>query len=136
MMLLLDSSAIAIMLKRRRDKAVEIVRSKTTLNLAYYELGNIIWRECVLRGQTTPEEAASRAEEVAKIMELMKIETVESSKDLREVMELSTKLRITFYDGSYLYIARKKGLTLITEDAELKEKAEKIKVKTTSVNQL
>jgi len=135
-MYLLDSSAIAIILRRSREKAVETVRSKTTLNLAYYELGNIIWRESVLRGHITPKEAVSRAEEVAKIMELIKIKTIESSKDLRETMELSTELKITFYDGSYLYTAKKNGLTLVTEDAELEEKANKIRVKTTSVNQL
>lgn len=132
----LDSSAIAVILRRLGKKAVKIIRGKTTLDLAGYELGNIIWKECILKGHITPEEAMSRAEEIAKILEIMRVELVESSEGFMEVMQLSTELKITFYDASYLYIAKKNRLTLITEDVELKEKAERMNLTAISVGQL
>jgi predicted nucleic acid-binding protein len=36
---------------------------------------------------------------------------------------LAVKLRLTFYDASYLYMAKSKGLTFVTEDRELYRKA-------------
>jgi len=134
-MQVLDSSAIAIILRRLGEKAVEIIRGKTTLDLAGYELGNIIWKECILKGLITPEEAMNRAEEIAKILDIMKVEPVET-KAFMEVMQLSTELKITFYDASYLHIAKKNKFTLITEDAELKEKANKVNLTAISVGQL
>ena len=48
-MFLLDSSAIAITIKRFREKAVEVICGKTTLDLSRYELGNIIWKKYALK---------------------------------------------------------------------------------------
>jgi len=43
-----------------------------------------------------------------------------------EAVKLAGKLNLTYYDAAYLNQAKKLGLTLITEDNELKEKAEKV----------
>ena len=58
----------------------------------------------------------------------MKIESLNMKEDVAEAMRLATKLGITFYDSSYLYAAKKLNLTLVTEDMELKSKAEKVGV--------
>ena len=134
-MFLLDSSAIAVVLRRLRRKTVEFIRGNLSLNLAGYELGNVIWKECVLKGLITPEEAVKRAEEVAKTLGIMRIESVGFVDDFMKVMEISTKLKITFYDASYLHVAKKNGFTLITEDKELCEKATEIDVKASSLDE-
>ena len=48
-MFLLDSSVIAITIQRFREKAVEVICGKTTLDLSRYELGNIIWKKYALK---------------------------------------------------------------------------------------
>ncbi len=134
-MLFLDSSAIAVILRRLRGKAAEIIRGGATLDLAGYELGNVVWKECVLKGSTTLEEAVKRAEDVAKILEIMRIESVEYTENFVEVMKISTRLKITFYDASYLHIAKKNNFTLITGDKELEEKANEINVEAISTDE-
>ena len=128
-MYLLDSSAIAITLKELHEKSIELLDGKDTLNLAYYEIGNIIWKECVLKRLISPEEAVENAEGIAKILGIMKIEKINSSEDFMEAMKLATRLKLTFYDASYLYVAKRKGLTLVTEDDELYKKAKENDIK-------
>jgi len=134
-MLFLDSSAIAVILRRLRGKAAEIIRGGATLDLAGYELGNVVWKECVLKGSTTLEEAVKRAEDVAKILEIMRIESVEYTENFVEVMKISARLKIAFYDASYLHIAKKNDFTLITGDKELEEKANEINVEAISTDE-
>jgi len=128
-MYLLDSSAIAVTLKELHEKSIELLDGKDTLNLAYYEIGNIIWKECVLKRLISPEEAVENAEGIAKILGIMKIEKIDSSEDFMEAMKLATRLKLTFYDASYLYVAKRKGLTLVTEDDELYKKAKENDIK-------
>ena len=135
-MYILDSSAIAIILKRLREKSVEILEDKITLDLARYELGNVIWKECTLEELISPEEASNRAEDMAKILEILRNEKIESGEDFRGVMKLATGLKLTFYDASYLHLAKSKGLTLVTEDGELSGKAKHINIKAITVSEL
>jgi len=131
-----DSSAIAILLKRTGEKAVKILKNQQTLDLARYELGNIIWKESVLRKTISTEEAISKAKHLAKLFKIMEIFKIETDMDFAETMKIASKLKLTFYDAAYLYIARKNKLKLVTEDKELKEKAEKINIKTSSVMEI
>jgi predicted nucleic acid-binding protein len=133
---LLDSGAIAIALKRLRESFTEFIGGKATLDLARYELGNIIWKECALQGLISPDKASSRAEDLAGMLEIMKIEKIESGEDSRGAMELAIRLRLTFYDASYLQIAKSRGLTLVTEDEELGERAKRANIKTMRLNEL
>lgn len=108
MMYLFDSNAIAIIIKRLKGKAIEALDGNATLNLARYELGNMLWKECVLKGLISREEALQNAEDVARILEVLRIEGIESSVDFKEAMKLATGLKLTFYDASYLYLAKNK----------------------------
>ncbi|MBA7495485.1 hypothetical protein ES702_06072 [subsurface metagenome] len=135
-MYILDSSAIAIILKRLRERSAEILEDKTTLDLARYELGNVIWKECTLEEPISPEEAVNKAEDMAKILEITKNDKIRSSKDFKGVMKHATRLKLTFYDASYLHVAKSKELTLVTEDKELSEKAKRINIKTITVSEL
>jgi len=133
---ILDSSAIAITIKRLKEKAVKVLDGKKTLDLSHYELGNMIWKECSLRGQIGREEALCEAEDLAKILKLTDMERIESDEDFRGAMKIAIDLKLTFYDASYLQIAKSKSLTLVTEDKELSEKAKKANIKTITVYDL
>ncbi|MFQ6076324.1 MAG: type II toxin-antitoxin system VapC family toxin [Candidatus Bathyarchaeia archaeon] len=132
----LDSSAIAIILRRLREKSTGVLEGKITLDLARYELGNVIWKECALKGLIGSEEAKSKAEGMAKMLEITEIKNVKSSKDFRETMQIALGLDLTFYDASYLHIAKSHGHTLVTEDEELREKAKHADTKATTISEL
>ena len=132
----LDSSAIAVILRRLGGEAVGIIGGEATLSLAGYELGNIVWKECALKGLISHEEAVIRAGEIAKVLEIMRVGSIESSEDFAGVMRLSVELKITFYDASYLYLARKEGIALVTEDEELADRADRIDVRAMNVGGL
>jgi len=43
----------------------------------------------------------------------------------KEVLRMSVELGLTAYDASYIVLAQKYGLTLVTEDRKLMSKAQK-----------
>ena len=135
-MYLLDSSAIAVVLSGARREAVNVLDGKTTLDLARYELGNVVWKQCVFGNQLSPEEAAGKAESLARVLGLLEIRCVDSVEGFRGVMRLAVELKSTFYDAAYLYIAKEGQLTLVTEDVELAAKAALIGIKVLPVSKL
>jgi len=133
---LLDSSAVAVILKRLRERSVRVLEGKTALDLTGYELGNVIWKECALKGVINQEEAAEKARGMARIIGSMVREEIRSGEDFGGTMRLATSLGLTFYDASYLHVARSRGLTLVTEDGELRERAKQAGVKVITVGEL
>ena len=77
-----------------------------------------------------------RVGDVARVLEITISEGIKSSEDLSGAMKLATELGITFYDASYLYAAKIRKGTLVTEDKELASKAADAGVKATTVTQL
>ncbi len=128
-MYILDSSSIAVILARLKEEAIEVLEGSVTLDLARYELGNIIWKEYALRGLINKVEALNKVKHVASLLEIMDVERIESEEELRSVMELASELKITFYDASYLHKAKSRKLVLVTEDEDLREKAKHANVK-------
>ena len=43
----------------------------------------------------------------------------------RRYLDISESEKLSFYDASYLFAAKEKGLVLVTEDKELRAKAKK-----------
>lgn len=134
--MIFDSSAIIAILQIFRGKAVSLFEGKFTLGLALYELGNVIWKECVLRGKFKPNEAMVKIGKLTEVVSVMNVENLETKEDLAGVMELAVRLKLTFYDASYLYMAKKLNLILVTEDEELKRKAEKAMIKAKTVREI
>jgi len=81
------------------------------------------------------EEAVRKAEQIAKILEVIKLENIESAEEFKEVMKLAAELKLTFYDASYLQVAKRMGIPLVTEDKELLEKAKDVSVKALNVDE-
>jgi len=99
-------------------------------------LGNIIWKEHALKGVISLEEAMRRAEDMAKLLEIMHIKGLGSSEDFGRTIKLAAELELTFYDASYLYVANSCGLTLVTENEEFMDKAKRVNIKTITVSEL
>ena len=125
---LMDASSIGILFGKMRERAIEFLEGAVTLDLALYELGNLIWKECILKRMISRREALKRIEDLVKVLELMYLESL-GNEDMKGAMMLAIDLNLTFYDASYLHIAKSRNIPLITEDKELLEKAKKIGVK-------
>ena len=108
------------MLLRLKENKIEFLAGNYTLELARYELGKIIWKECVLHAKISEQEAKMMAKTINHTLNLMDLIEIAGSED--EILETAIKLKITFYDAPYAYFAKAKDLRLITEDAQLIKK--------------
>jgi predicted nucleic acid-binding protein len=125
---LIDASSIAILLGKIKEKAVEFLEEASTLDLALYELGNFIWKECTLKKMINREEAIAKIKDLTEIIALMDVKKLEKE-DVIGVMQIALDLKLTFYDASYLHVAKSTDKILITNDSELLDKAKEIGVK-------
>ena len=91
-----------------------------TLELARYELGNIIWKDCILHAKVSEQEAKMLAKTIKHTLTIMNVMEITDIEE--EILDTAIKLKITFYDASYVYFAKTKDLKLITEDLRLIKK--------------
>ena len=117
MKFLFDSSAIFRTIK---ENTVEVLAGNYTLELARYELGNIIWKDYALQAKTSEQVLKMMAKTIKHTLSIMNIIDAEGSEE--EILDSAAHLNITFYDASYAYFARAKNLKLITEDKRLIKK--------------
>ena len=123
---LIDASALYTLLKRRRDIVVEIIDASAIIDLTKYEIGNALWVEW-RRGLIENPKRTMRG--WMKLLSFIREIQLDRG-ELDEVEDLALELSLPFYDASYIYIARRMGLTLITDDVEMRDKAAKLGVKT------
>jgi predicted nucleic acid-binding protein len=122
---LLDSSAIIGILETHRARAPSLLIDQATIDLARYELGNILWKEHTLLRRSTSQQIMGRVNEVVQILSLMNVIEL-STERMAEVLELSINCQLSFYDAAYLDTAIATGFTLISEDTRLREAALKL----------
>ena len=113
-----DSSSI---FKAIKENLVEVLAGNYTLELTRYELGNILWKENTLHRRVNSKELTKLAKIVKKVLNLMEISTISCREE--EVLHIAEKLKLTFYDASYVCYAKDKKLPLATEDADIIDKA-------------
>ena len=127
--LLFDASSLVKVLKLGR---VELLYRSYVQWLTLYEVLNAVWKELYL-SKTIP---AGRAVELARLLNrVTRFMRVLSVEGLEEVLRAAIDLGLTAYDSSYVVLAQKFDLKLVTEDEELKAKARKL-VKCVSVEEL
>lgn len=112
-----DSSTI---FKAIKENKIEILVGNCTLELARYEMGNILWKNYTLQAKVTDQELKSLAKLIKQTLNIMEIIQINCNEE--EILDAATKLKITFYDASYVHYAKTKELTLVTQDAELLKK--------------
>ena len=130
----LDTSAIGSLLERLGERGLRYLEGAVTLDLALYELGSILWKACRLRGVIGEEEALEGARGLARVLELVERER-SGSEDVEGVVALALSSGSTFYDASYLYLAKSRGGALVTEDGDLRERAKAAGVRAIGVEE-
>jgi predicted nucleic acid-binding protein len=103
---------------------VECLQDSLILDLTFYEVGNAVWKESDLLKFLTPEEA-KRLGTMAQTV-LAKIDQVTNEgEDFQKILEIAQDEKLSFYDSSYVFFAKQRGLPLVTEDKKLEMKAKK-----------
>ena len=113
-MYLYDASAILNLVKRGE---LRVFLGGHTLDLAIYEVANAVWKECCLLGKIKIERAYKVIELVSRIFDVLNLHSVKGFE--KEVMDIAVKEGVTFYDASYMYMAMRNKLTLVTDDRKL-----------------
>jgi predicted nucleic acid-binding protein len=122
---LLDASAFMFLIKKAEPQATaHCLQESVILDLTYYEVGNAVWKESSLTRMITSHESEVLTATAQTI--LGKMEKIEGeANSFRGILDLAKKEKLTFYDSSYIFFSKEKGLKLVTEDKELYTKAKK-----------
>ena len=102
----LDSSAIINLILRLKDRAIPIFEESLTATLAFYEIGNFLWKV----------KRTDLVDDFAKVLKFIRVEDLGLS---REVLDLASKEGLTYYDAVYLYLSREHGIQLVSDDKDL-----------------
>ncbi|ARM75425.1 type II toxin-antitoxin system VapC family toxin [Acidianus manzaensis] len=111
----IDSSSIY---KAIIEKKANVLGGNYTISLAKFELGNIIWKEVFLRKKILQNEGISLLNLIVNILDTMCFKQV----NIIEAEKLAILKGITFYDASYLWLAKELNIPLVSEDEKLKNK--------------
>mgnify|MGYP000176753434 FL=1 len=128
--LLFDASSLVYALKL---KHVNILYGNYIHYLIIYEVLNAIWKETYLLKSLSLKEAEKLIDIVAEALDYLNVLLIHPYQS--EIFKKATKSGLTIYDASYIVLAEKNNLTLITEDKKLREKASET-VKTISLKDL
>ena len=118
-MIVVDATVLGDLLVGKyeiRQSAERLVREDPdwiSVGLWRYELGNILWRS--LRSKSLRPAEGSR---ILAGTEALIAETIDRL-DTGEILSLAHKHSLSFYDASYVWLARLKGLKLRTRDGEI-----------------
>ncbi len=160
---LLDANALLPLLRsayEEKDK-IALITNSIVLDLTKYEIGNALWKSSELVSTLSREEVDILVHALGKVLRNLDSlglgDVVENSKKgqvggavaskkevaeeetydniVASVLSIARKERATFYDSSYVYVAKVQGLTFVTEDARLSRVAKKY-VKTKTLGQV
>jgi len=118
--MLFDASSLIYAIKL---KMVETLYDNYVQYLTVYEAINALWKEVILTKTIHVEEAMKLCEILSKILNTMKM--LSPSPYEKEILDVSIKHKISAYDASYIVLAKKNNLALVTEDRTLKKEAKK-----------
>jgi predicted nucleic acid-binding protein len=99
----------------------EVLVDSFTQWLTVYEIMNALWREARLLKFAPTEKLLQLVDvviDVVKYMEILSVSNLE-----REILKMSIELDLVAYDASYIVLAQRHGLTLVTENKKLMNKA-------------
>jgi predicted nucleic acid-binding protein len=132
--LIFDASSIAETLMQRMDDAADTLAGESTLDLAIYEMGNVVWKESK-RKKRTQEETANIIGHLEQVLSIMNIQLIQIN-DMKTIIGNATKFNLSFYDSSYLTAAKTLEGTLVTEDEQLQRAAKEAGLPCLSANEV
>lgn len=127
--MLFDASSILALVRDLKGKAPDILFRGSTIYLAYYDMGNALWRECFLLKRMNGEEVQKLLRLMFAILQAMDFLELNDEDTGSNVLDLAGKLHLTYYDTAYLGTAQMSSKVLVKDDARLAKAAERASVK-------
>lgn len=127
-MSLFDTSSIFEAIMNQR---VEILLGTTTIPLALYELGNIIWKKTSLLDELTLEEAVELMKVVDDVLKHMVI--YENNGLNPKSLIIAQQGKMSYYDSSFVHSAIELGYQLVTEDNQMRKISQELGVPVVSI---
>ena len=118
---LFDASSVVDGILGREGAGIEIdvLFDERWLDLTRYEAANAIWKIGLARNELTDSEIDTAID----ILDRLGYEMESASAAGRTTMNVARETGLTFYDASYLAVARREDLTLVTEAGALRDAA-------------
>jgi len=127
-----DAGSILTLVRELGEKVVDVLKGNWTTSLAYYELGNALWKESILAKRLRVDEAVEVLRFAFSLLDLMKITHARDIDLGVKTLSSASKLKITYYDASYLTAAQELDKVLVSDDEKLVAASRKAEVKTSS----
>jgi predicted nucleic acid-binding protein len=127
---LYDASSLIEAIKLRR---LDLLVRNYVQWLTYYEVLNALWKEVCLTRTLPLDRAFQLVALIKRVINYMDVLDVEGLEE--EIFRVAVKLELTAYDASYVVLAQKHGLILVSEDEKLRSTAQRV-VKSISVEEL
>jgi len=125
-----DAGSLLLLTRELGGEVVGVIKKQMTASLAFYEIGNAIWKGCRLHKRLNVSEAQKTLSFVYALMNAMKVLDVNDSSLGSDVLANAVKLKITYYDSAYLTLAEKFKAVLVTDDKKLEKASIKAGIKT------
>jgi predicted nucleic acid-binding protein len=113
-----DASSLTNLVLSRGGKALDLLRGQYVLDLTLYEIGNALWVMHKTKTRLSLADAKSLMKVATFLTSWMNSVSL-SELDPLEVLDISIKEGITFYDAAYLAYAVKRRMALVTDDDSL-----------------
>lgn len=114
-----------------KSKDLRGLKDSSTLDLAFYEIGNAVIQELRM-GIIDQKASITLAQVLQSLPEIMNIVRFEEGLRANKILEIAKQLGRTFYDAAYLTLAKETNDALVTDDGSLAKAAAKIGIRTYS----
>ncbi|MCD6478645.1 MAG: type II toxin-antitoxin system VapC family toxin [Candidatus Diapherotrites archaeon] len=109
-----------------RNRKLHKILAPKSITLIYYELGNVLWKENKIFKEASLEEAC---EIYQNWIQWIKNEFSIFEPKWKEVLQLSLKTGLNYYDAAYLWLVKKFNEPILTLDNDFKGLCETVKIK-------
>ena len=114
------SSVVELVLGRAgAEIGIDVLFDEYWLDLTRYEAANAIWKIGLARGELRD----SAIDDAIDILDRLEHEMEVTVTTGSATMEVARESGLTFYDASYLAVARRNEFTIVTEDGALRDAA-------------
>ena len=133
---LLDASALVNILSSISAESLRTSRNIELYitQLTPFEVGNALWK-LYIRGELRSDEPKIIVELMQELIKYGSLGVIHIE-DLTGIMDITLGRKVTFYDASYIFVAKKFQYILVTDDNGLRANAEIEKVKTMNSDKL
>lgn len=122
---LFDTSSLLLLIRSPHyEQKLKLLGEGSITPLTFYEIGNAVWTESELLESLSKDDLGTLQEKITRILPTIWMFAIPFD-DFAGILEIAKNERLSFYDSSFVHLARKRNLTLVTDDAKLSRIAKK-----------